>query len=41
MYTLEYYSTMKNNEILPFATTSMDLGGIMPNEISHRKTNTV
>ena len=29
----------KKNEILPFATTWMDLEGIMLSEISQRKTN--
>ena len=33
-YTMEYYSTIKKNEILPFATTSMELEGIMLSEIS-------
>ena len=31
----------KRKEILPFATTWMELEGIMLNEISQRKTNTV
>ena len=31
---MEYYSDMKNNEILPFVTTWMDLEGIMLSEIS-------
>ena len=31
----------ENNEILPFATTWMDLEGIMLSEISQRKSNTV
>ena len=30
-----YYSAIKKNEILPFATTWMDLEGIMLSEISH------
>ena len=25
MYTMEYYSAIKENKIMPFATTSMDL----------------
>ena len=29
----EYYSAIKKNEILPFATTWMDLEGIMLSEI--------
>ena len=29
---MEYYSVMKNNEILPFATTWMELKGIMLSE---------
>ena len=33
MYTSEYYSTMKNNEILTFATKWVDLKGIMLSEI--------
>ena len=31
----------KKNKILPFATTLMDLAGILLSEISQRKTNTV
>ena len=38
---MEYYSAIKKNEILPFATTWMDLEGIMLSEISQTKTNTV
>ena len=33
--TVDYYSAIKKNEILPFATTRMDLEGIMLSEISH------
>ena len=40
MYTMENYSAIKN-EILPFATTWMDLETIVLSEISQRKTNTV
>ena len=39
-YTMEYYSAIKKNEILPFTTTWMELEGIMLSEISQRKTNT-
>ena len=34
IYTMEYYSAIKKNEILPFATTWMELEGIMLGEIS-------
>ena len=41
IYTVEYYSAIKKNEILSFVTTQMDLEGVMPNEITHRRrTNT-
>ena len=33
-YTAEYYSAVKKNGNLPFATTWKDLKGIIPNEIS-------
>ena len=33
-HTMEYYSAIKKNEILPFATKSMDLEDIMISEIS-------
>ena len=41
IYTMEYYSSIKKNEILPFATTWMELEGIMLSEISQRKTNII
>ena len=34
IYTMEYYSAIKKNEILPFATTWMDLEVILLSEIS-------
>ena len=34
LYTMEYYSVIKMNEILPFATICMELGCIMLSEIS-------
>ena len=34
IHTIEYYSTIKKNKILPFVTTWIDLGGIMLSEIS-------
>ena len=41
IYTMEYYSAIKKNDILPFAAMWMDLEIIMLSEISQRKTNTV
>ena len=38
---MEYYSAIKKNEILPFATTSMDLESIIVIKTSQTKTNTV
>ena len=32
MYTMEYYSVIKKNEIISFATTSMDLDIIILNK---------
>ena len=40
-HTLEYYSAIKNVEILSFVTTWMNLEGIMLSEISQIKTNTM
>ena len=34
IYTMQYYSAIKRNEILPFAMTWMELEGIMLSEIS-------
>ena len=34
IYTVEYYSTIKKKEILPFVTAQMDLEIIMLSEIS-------
>ena len=41
IYTVEYYSATKKDEILPSVTTWMDLEGIMLREISQNKTNTM
>ena len=37
IYTMEYYSAIKKNEILPVAKIWMDLEGIMLSEISQRE----
>ena len=41
IYMMEYYSAIKRNRILPFATTQMEPESIMPSEISQRKANTI
>ena len=41
IYTMEYCSAIKKKEILPFATTWMELEGIMLSEISQRKTKII
>ena len=41
IYTMEYYSEIKKNEILPFATMWLELEGIMLSEISQRKTKII
>ena len=40
-YTRKHYSAMKNNEILPFEITWLDLEDIMLTEVRERKVNTV
>ena len=39
-YTLEYYSAIKRNEILPFATMWKELEGIMLSEMSQSEEDT-
>ena len=41
IYTMEYYSTIKKNEILTFAGTWMDLKIIILSEVRQRKTNII
>ena len=41
IHTMEYCSTIKKNEILPFAMAGMGLQGIILTEISQRRTNTM
>ena len=35
IYTREYYSAIKKNEIMPFAATWMDLKSVILSEVSH------
>ena len=37
IYTMEYHSAIRNDEIQPFVTTWMDIEGIMQSEISQRE----
>ena len=37
MYTMEYYSAIKKNEIMPFAATWMDFEIIILSEVSQRE----
>ena len=39
--TMEYYSAIKKNEIMPFAATWMDLQIVILSEVRHRKTNII
>ena len=41
IYTMEYYSAIKKNEILPFVATWMDLEIIIQSEVSQRNTNNI
>ena len=41
MHTMEYYSAIKMNEIMPFAATWMDLETVIQSEVSQRKTNII
>ena len=37
IYTMEYYSAIKRNEIMPFAATWMDLETVIMSEVSQRQ----
>ena len=41
IYTMEYYSAVKQNKIMPFAAAWMDLEIIILNEVSQIKTNII
>ena len=41
MYTMEYYSAIKKNKIMPFAGTWMDLEIVILSEVSQRKANII
>ena len=37
IYTMEYYSVIKKNKIMPFAATQMELETLVPSEISQKE----
>ena len=37
IYSMEYYSAIKKNKIMPFATTQMDLEIIILSEVSQKE----
>ena len=41
IYTMEYYSAIKRNEVMPLAATWMDLEIIILSEVRQRKTNII
>ena len=41
LYTMEYYSAVRKNEIMPVAETRMDLGIIILSEVSQKKINII
>ena len=41
VYTIKYYLAIKENEIMPFAATWMQLESIILREVRKRKTNTM
>ena len=40
-HTMEYYSSIKKSEIMPFAATWTDLEIVILNEVRERKTNII
>ena len=40
-YTMEYYSAIKKNKIMPFAVTWMELEIVILSEVSETKTNII
>ena len=41
IYTMEYYSAIKKNEIMPFVVRWMDLESVIQSEVSQKEKNTI
>ena len=41
IYTMEYYSAIKKNKVMPFAATWMELETLILSDVRNRKTNTM
>ena len=41
IYTMEYYSAIKKNKIMPFAATWMQLEMVIRSEVSQKETNSI
>ena len=41
IYTMEYYSAIKKNKIMPFAATWVELETLILSEVSQKKTDTM
>ena len=41
IYTMEYHSAIKKNEIIPFAVTWMDLESVILSEVSQTEENSI
>ena len=39
IYTMEYYSAIKKNEVMPFAVIQMDLERVILSEVGQRRRN--
>ena len=40
-YTMDYYLAIRQDEVMPFASTWMDLGSVILSEVSQRRRNII